>query len=91
MLTIRFSFVLILIVISTIVYANRMASYVEEIDNKGYGYVVHTDNNEERTAHTVAAVSKSKGRSTIYTEVSMMTPSHIDSTGVVNTGNYSNQ
>lgn len=65
-----------------------MGSYVEEIDNKGYGYVVHTDNNEERTAHTAAAVSKSKGRGTIHTEVSTMTPSHIDSTGEVNTGKY---
>ena len=31
MLTKRFCFILILIAISTIVYANRMTSYVEEI------------------------------------------------------------
>ena len=89
MLTKRFCLILILIAISTIVYANRMTSYVEEIDNKGYGHVVHTDNNEERTAHTVAVASKSKSqKKTSYIEYGMMTPDNLDSTGVINTGDY---
>ena len=66
-----------------------MTSYVEEIDNNGYGHVVHTDNNEDRTAHTIAAVSKSKGQNgTNYFEYGMMTGNNLDSTGVINTGDY---